>query len=679
MIPILRLLSLLFILFCCFNKTVIAQEYELSSITFTGNSSFSDSELKTVLQSKENPWWLWRFLNSFTFLGSPPNYFDSSSVLIDIISLKSFYAVNGFFEADIQYDFQIDTSGKSVELEFKVDEKDLFTFGDTEIRGLERLNDYNRSQINQYLQYSSNSKFSQDFVQTNNETIVNYLRNTGYMLSEYDSTVIKIDTVINKINMTSYFTLGRWYEYSKIRIEKNGEGEQYVSDELIKYLSNINPGDTYREEELLKSRVRLARTGLFNTINLSPVKKDTAGSKVPLLIKGNVGSLNELSPEVFADNELSTFNLGVGASYTRKNFFGDARKLTVRLRLRVRDVTNLRFGSGQFEETFQSEIDLSTVIEQPFLFSRRIAARLEGFLKSYRISQVDYENFGAIFTSTVDMPSYTFVNLLNPFLRFERLTYDVPFTSIQGDTASVSPRTLTFSLGTEVGSTTTNDIFFPTAGRTLSLITEISSADVKWEVINRAGSASEVFLDSLGFYLKLQLTYTSYHSISRDDNTVLGIKARSGYIQMLSGDPALVSPNQTFFAGGSNSVRGWRARDLIPVNQVDDLFPPTINEQFRIRGGIFLLEGSFEYRRKFEEQFGFVFFTDYGNTWNDITDVRFDEIAVAVGTGLRFYSPIAPFRIDFGFKFYDPADKKFIFDKAVFKTMVFHFGIGEAF
>ena len=148
---------------------------------------------------------------------------------------------------------------------------------------------------------------------------------------------------------------------------------------------------------------------------------------------------------------------------------------------------------------------------------------------------------------------------------------------------------------------------------------------------------------------------------------------------MLSGDPALVSPNQTFFAGGSNSVRGWKARDLIPTNQIDDLFPSTFNEQYRIRGGIFLLEGSFEYRRKFEEQFGFALFVDYGNTWNDLNDVRFDEIAVAVGTGLRYYSPIAPFRIDFGFKFYDPADKKFIFDKAVFKTMVFHFGIGEAF
>ena len=67
------------------------------------------------------------------------------------------------------------------------------------------------------------------------------------------------------------------------------------------------------------------------------------------------------------------------------------------------------------------------------------------FLKSYKISQVDYQNFGAVFTTTVDMPSYTFVNLLNPYLRFERLTYDVPEFEKNGDTLSVSPRTLTYS------------------------------------------------------------------------------------------------------------------------------------------------------------------------------------------------------------------------------------------
>ena len=80
------------------------------------------------------------------------------------------------------------------------------------------------------------------------------------------------------------------------------------------------------------------------------------------------------------------------------------------------------------------------------------------------------------------------------------------------------------------------------------------------------------------------------------------------------------------------------------------VFPPSVNETLKIRGGDILLEGSFEYRRKFEKKYGFVFFIDYGDTWNEIKDIRINEVAVAFGTGLRYYSEIAPFRIDFGFK-----------------------------
>jgi len=75
---------------------------------------------------------------------------------------------------------------------------------------------------------------------------------------------------------------------------------------------------------------------------------------------------------------------------------------------------------------------------------------------------------------------------------------------------------------------------------------------------NQQTGQSSLAIDSLGFYFKLQLTLGFYLAVSRDKLTVFGIKAKSGYIHMLSGDAALVSPNQTFFAGGSNSVRGGK-------------------------------------------------------------------------------------------------------------------------
>jgi outer membrane protein assembly factor BamA len=656
------------------------ERYELASINFVGNETFDDEELKAVIQSEENSFWLWRFLyNTVSFIGSPPTYFDSTVVSVDIISLKSFYAVNGFFKAEINYSFIIDTVGKYAELTYFVNENAMYTYGATKFIGFEILSEEMNNAIEDYVKYPGWERYVQENVQKKNDAIITYLKNNGFMMARYDSTVVKIDTVNTKTDIATYFNTGSWYTYGDIKIEKEGESSSQVSYELISYVSNINVGDRYSEENISKSRVRLARTGLFSSINLTPEKIDSLNSKARLIIKGTVGSLNELSPEVFVDNEFGFFNVGVGASYTRKNFLGDARKLTIRARFRINDITGIRLDSDLFQDTFQTEVDLYGILEQPFLFSRKVAGRLEGYLKSYNISSVDYENFGANFTAAVDMPTYTFINLFNPYLRFDRLNYSIPAIEFEGDTVTVSPSTLTSSLGTELGSTTTDDIFYPTEGRIISLISELSSANVKWDVKNLQTAESALAFDELGFYYKLQATLGFYFAVSRDMKTVLGIKAKSGYIGMISGDAALVSPNQTFFAGGSNSVRGWRGRELIPPDQLLNLFPPSLNEQLKIRGGNILLEGSFEYRRKFEEDLGFVVFTDYGNTWNEINDIRFDQIAVAIGTGLRYYSPIAPFRIDFGFKFYDPNDMKFIFDKQFFDTMVIHFGIGEAF
>jgi outer membrane protein assembly factor BamA len=101
-----------------------------------------------------------------------------------------------------------------------------------------------------------------------------------------------------------------------------------------------------------------------------------------------------------------------------------------------------------------------------------------------------------------------------------------------------------------------------------------------------------------------------------------------------------------------------------------------------VKGGTFLLEGSLEYRLRFLENIGTAIFFDYGNTWLGYKNFRFDEVAIATGFGLRYYTEVAPFRIDFGFKFYDPKNKKFLWEnwnEHFLQNIEFHFGIGEAF
>ncbi len=89
------------------------------------------------------------------------------------------------------------------------------------------------------------------------------------MFATYDSSIVKIDTINSKIDLLNYFTTESFYRYNDIQIDKTGDASSQVSYNLIKYITNINVGDTYRENELSKSRLRLARTGLFSSINLN--------------------------------------------------------------------------------------------------------------------------------------------------------------------------------------------------------------------------------------------------------------------------------------------------------------------------------------------------------------------------------------------------------------------------
>ena len=130
-----------------------------------------------------------------------------------------------------------------------------------------------------------------------------------------------------------------------------------------------------------------------------------------------------------------------------------------------------------------------------------------------------------------------------------------------------------------------------------------------------------------------------------------------------------------FFAGGPNSVRGWRTRYLGPgsFNQGNPGDPTTHV------GDIYFI-ASAEYRRKVLRWLEPALFVDCGNTWT-IKDYEgqpgglfrwnsfYKELAVGAGIGLRFDFSFFIFRIDAGSRIYDPSlseGNRFMFLKSNF-------------
>jgi outer membrane protein insertion porin family len=685
-----RAYTLLFIFLLC-GKIIWPQssiKYELTDIKFEGNKEFSSSELKQQILSKETPFWGWKFLHSiYSKWGSETVYFDSSTIPQDLNMLKEFYQANGFFKAKFSSYYKADTTHKEITLNFKIEEGVPFKYGAYKILGMKYVPELISKQIYEKMDIDSTERFTQSKVKSDIDNIIIFFYMNGYMLAEYDSTNSWIDSVKNRINLDIRFSPGRRYKISEINVVTKGEGKDHVDESLIRNLIAIKPEEYYDIDKIKNSQNRLSKTGLFTTLKLEGGKPDTSRKYVPLNFEGTIGNMSELSPEIVADNEQNSFNLGLGGVYIRKNFLGYARKLTVNGKFGLTDILHLNFANifrapADRDSTYQGFYELSTLIEQPYIFNRPINGSLEFYIKTRTQLRTNIITYGSKVGFDFELPDYTFVNQLRTYYNIE--LYDLLSNKIQNANLNFKFNSVSSILGAELASAKANNLFFPTNGYNLSLTIEGGIANTMNNV-NGSDSAislyaqipkSKLNTNDVAYFYKLQESFAKFIQLAHDNSSVIGMKFKTGYIHTIKGNEELIPPNRTFVGGGSNSVRGWGARQLVPTDTVS-YYGIIIPEN--VRGGTFLVEGSFEYRKKLLETIGVALFTDYGNTWNGYDQFRIKQLALAIGFGARYYSSIAPFRLDFGFRLYDPANEKWIFKNSPFRSMEISFGIGEAF
>ena len=128
-----------------------------------------------------------------------------------------------------------------------------------------------------------------------------------------------------------------------------------------------------------------------------------------------------------------------------------------------------------------------------------------------------------------------------------------------------------------------------------------------------------------------------------------------------------------FFAGGPNSMRAWQLRQLGLGSSLLSDTAGTKGNAFRDRYGDMQLEANLEYRYKIADfsslKLGGALFADIGNVWNIKKDSLNPEsvfklsnlgrdIAIGIGTGLRFDFNYFLLRIDGGIKLKDPARRE---------------------
>lgn len=186
-------------------------------------------------------------------------------------------------------------------------------------------------------------------------------------------------------------------------------------------------------------------------------------------------------------------------------------------------------------------------------------------------------------------------------------------------------------------------------------------------------------------FIKTEIDYRRYVPIRKKSRVV--IRIASGIAKPFT-NLTVVPYEQSFFSGGPNSIRAWRARTLGPGG-----YDPTNSTTRFDKIGDLLLEGNFEYRFHIINSFNGALFVDAGNIWRLEADEKkpnseflvkkfADQIAIGTGMGIRWDLNFFVLRLDLAVPIKDPkfeVGKRWTFNKKPFEYTVANFGIGYPF
>ena len=665
-----------------------SQGLEVARIHFEGNESFHDDALLSIMQTKESPAGFWKFMYTVSEkLGDKPEYFDRLLFEQDFAHLQTFYKDQGFFSVHIDTLLRPDFGHKSIAVSFLIHEGHRSLIDTIQLIGFDVLPAALMEEIETRPLVEKGDPFVVDHIVSERARIVNAFFNNGYADAKVDSIVPLRYTSTGNIKLLIAISRGKRYLFGGITVKQDSISSGRVDEDVIRRHLDFAKGDFYSGAKRADSERNLNRLGVFETSRIEPIiesKSDTSFD-IPTQVSVRPRPFQELVPEIGVSDENNAFNILLGLSYNNRNFFGGARNFETKFQVQLQSMQDVEFsrvfhGTGLRDSSVIGNAELTFQINQPYFINNKTSFTPS---LSFIVEKRNKYYFNPIIRGRFGITSQT-ARFTTAFLEWslERIGYEainnqiaaIYFDSLSFDRRPQLNSILSFTLQRDKR----DDIFYPSGGFFHSISLE------------EAGILPSVFGGLFGTdlpyskYVKASGRGQWYADPSGDKAAILAFRVYGGVAQLYGNSPAPVPITRRFFGGGSGSVRGWGARGLAvshyPEEGGDAVFEASIENRWNLLRNAGRL-GFVEFNR-----FSVVFFYDFGNVWPQAREMRFSEIAMAAGLGLRYATIAGPIRIDLGFKVYDPMalpERQWITRKKFFEEtlggLVLHFGIGHSF
>lgn len=564
------------------------EKKRIRRVAFEGNKEVATGDLDDVIETTRYKWWSsWLFGTGVV---------KQEVLQNDVRELTKYYLNHGYVDVKVAEPV-VEEEEDGLRVVYKIDEGPLYEFGSIKASG-DLIADSVDATLDG-IEAEAGETFSAETLRKDTFKVSEKFTDIGYAFANVEP-MTNINRRDRKVDIDFQVNKGSLITVDRINIS----GNKKTRDNVVRRSLNIGEQELFSSAKIRRSQELLQRLGYFDEVTITPEptsKQDAVDLNVSVR-EGNTGTFSAGAGISSADGFI------VSTRISENNLFGTGNSLSL-------DLNN-----GSRRENYVLSF------ANPRVYDSRWSLGLDALAVKREFNDFDRAQAGG--SLSVGYPLWflgpEYLDDVRFSLSYELLRIDI--SNVDEDAAELVRQ----SEGTSTSSSITPQLTRNTIDNPLDP-TKGSKQQVSFETSGLGGD-EEFWLAQASNTFFYPLIKTSFGPI------VFSQRTRIGYGESYNDEDFPLF--KRFFPGGINSVRGYDSRELGPKDEQGNEF-----------GGNKQLILNFELIYPLVPSVGLslVTFYDAGEAFDDDDPIELAELRQAIGWGIRWRSPIAPIRIEFGY------------------------------
>ena len=617
---------------------------------------FQRSELSERLQVEPKDYnGTGRFRSTFSGLVASHGRFSQAMMNDDIQSLVALYKENGFLGVKVDSIVQDNYQGVSgdIAVTYRIEEGPQTQVGKITVEGNTAIS---TQKILSMVNIGEGQPYSMANLDNDRELVLNLYFDKGFPNVEFDSKAQATPGVPNSMDVTYIIREGEQFFTDRVLLS----GLHYTKPSVVEKQLTIKPGDPLSQNLMSQTQANLYDLGIFNEVKMGVQNPDGDAKYKDVLLQLQEArrwtydygfGLEASTGQPSASDCQKLAEQGENSIACSQGRYGLSPKVSF-------DVSRINFRGRAHTLTLQTSIGR---LEQRVLFNDEVR---RFFDKPNWIF-----SFTGFYDNSIDVTTFTSERLEGSFQlqqtysRVTQFLYRFTYRRVKASNVVVSPDQIPiFSSPVRVGIPS----FTYIRDKRDNIIDSHNGNYTTFDL----GVASRYFGSQASFsrFLVQNSTYQSFGRKVSGGESTMWVFARNTQIGIANPYANTVIPlPERFLAGGASSLRGFA------LNQAG---PRDLTTGSPL-GGDALFINSLELRTPpvplpfVADNLSFEFFNDTGNVFASVREMshgllrfyqpnstqcgsnpafcNFAYMSDAVGSGIRYRTPIGPVRVDFGY------------------------------